>query len=143
MEKKIVNTCNTCRLPIHEGEPTYYSGRGETSGHTQGTYGGASYHNNQNISYHGEWQGEILAKNEWNKKFGMWLAMIVLPATALTCLIVWYINRENPNNSNRVTNFGFASFFLSAGMAWVINGIKNGFFAPSVNRYKLRKRIAV
>lgn len=40
-ERKIINTCSTCRIPIYEGESIYISSAGVSSGRTGGIYGGA------------------------------------------------------------------------------------------------------
>lgn len=40
IQKKIINTCNTCRTPIYEGEPIYKSEVGQNTGTNAGLYGG-------------------------------------------------------------------------------------------------------
>nr|CAG8528810.1 11832_t:CDS:2 [Entrophospora candida] len=42
-EKRIINSCHTCREPIYEGEPIYTSSKGHSSGHTKGVYGGKGF----------------------------------------------------------------------------------------------------
>lgn len=41
-EKLIINSCQTCRIPIYQGEPIYTSSKGQTSGYVKGVYGGKS-----------------------------------------------------------------------------------------------------
>jgi hypothetical protein len=39
-QRRIINTCNTCRMPIYEGEPIYRSEVGKNTGTNAGLYGG-------------------------------------------------------------------------------------------------------
>jgi len=41
-EKEIIARCNTCRSPIYKGEIIWSSQTGQSSGYTQGAYGGVS-----------------------------------------------------------------------------------------------------
>jgi hypothetical protein len=38
--QKIIGACNTCSMPIREGEVIWYSSTGQHSGYTSGTYAG-------------------------------------------------------------------------------------------------------
>lgn len=42
-EKLIINSCQTCRTPIYQGEPIYTSSKGQSSGYVKGVYGGKSF----------------------------------------------------------------------------------------------------
>ncbi|MCE8162952.1 MAG: hypothetical protein I3273_00675 [Candidatus Moeniiplasma glomeromycotorum] len=42
-EKIIVNSCQTCRTPIYQGEPIYTSSKGESAGYVKGVYGGKQF----------------------------------------------------------------------------------------------------
>ena len=42
-ERRIINSCQTCRIPIYQGEPIYTSSKGESAGHFKGGYGGKSF----------------------------------------------------------------------------------------------------
>ena len=42
-EKIIINSCQTCRTPIYQGEPIYTSSKGQSSGYVKGVYGGKSF----------------------------------------------------------------------------------------------------
>jgi len=83
-ERRIINSCQTCRAPIYEGEPIYASSKAQSSGYTRGAYGGRSFGDYQAGGYGGhyssahaseswaqcawcydQWQAEIAA----NKSF--------------------------------------------------------------------------
>lgn len=42
-EKVVINSCQTCRTPIYQGEPIYTSSKGQSSGYVKGVYGGKSF----------------------------------------------------------------------------------------------------
>ncbi|MCE8163884.1 MAG: hypothetical protein I3273_06490 [Candidatus Moeniiplasma glomeromycotorum] len=42
-EKIVINSCQTCRTPIYQGEPIYTSSKGQSSGYVKGVYGGKSF----------------------------------------------------------------------------------------------------
>ena len=42
-ERKIINSCHTCRNPIYEGEPIYSSSKAQSSGYGGGSYGGKRF----------------------------------------------------------------------------------------------------
>ena len=88
-ERRIINSCQTCRTSIYEGEPIYSSSRGQSSGYHRGGYGGAGfgqgdYHGGIYGGYHSsahasegwaqcswcydQWQAEVKS----NKKFWLW-----------------------------------------------------------------------
>ncbi|CAI2187970.1 18114_t:CDS:2, partial [Funneliformis geosporum] len=52
-ERRIINSCQTCRTPIYEGEPIYTSSKSQSSGHARGAYGGKSFGDYQAGGYGG------------------------------------------------------------------------------------------
>lgn len=38
--RRIINSCQTCRTPIYEGEPVYTSAKGKSSIYMKGAYAG-------------------------------------------------------------------------------------------------------
>ena len=56
-ERRIINSCHTCRTPIYEGEPIYTSSRGRSSGYTRGVYGGRGFGDYQAGGYGGTYGG--------------------------------------------------------------------------------------
>ena len=54
-ERRIINSCHTCRTPIYEGEPIYTSSKGQSSGYTKGAYGGSGFGNYQAGGYGGHY----------------------------------------------------------------------------------------
>ncbi|CAI2177554.1 2438_t:CDS:2 [Funneliformis geosporum] len=52
-ERRIINSCQTCRTPIYEGQPIYTSSKSQSSGHTKGVYGGKSFGDYQAGGYGG------------------------------------------------------------------------------------------
>ena len=54
-ERRIINSCQTCRTPIYEGEPIYTSSKGRSSGYTSGAYGGRSFGDYQAGGYGGHY----------------------------------------------------------------------------------------
>jgi len=94
-ERRIINSCQTCRTPIYEGEPIYTSSRGQSSGYTKGAYGGKSFGDYQAGGYGGhyssthasegwaqcawcydQWQAEVAANKSFLIKW--WLGGILL-----------------------------------------------------------------
>ena len=170
MEKKIINTCNTCRSPIHEGEILWHSQTGQSSGKTVGAYGGANTHVNQNTSVHGgtygahhssehssenwiqcgwyydQWQGEIIENDKWKKTPNITNWAIVFGITAV-CSIISIILGYYFAKEKNVTDF------TKPVIAWGVIGLVGGFILgfgagtkpaypePSKpDRYRFRKR---
>ena len=120
-ERRIINSCQTCRIPIYEGEPIYASSKGQSSGYTKGAYGGRSFGDYQAGGYGGhyssthaseswaqcawcydQWQAEIAAnKSFWIK---WWLGGILFVIVATIISIVAFPGLEaggdKPSNTS-------------------------------------------
>ena len=53
--RRIINSCQTCRTPIYEGEPIYTSSKGQSSGYSKGVYGGRGFGDYQVGGYGGHY----------------------------------------------------------------------------------------
>jgi hypothetical protein len=62
-EKRIINSCQTCRISIYEGEPIYTSSKGQNSGYTKGAYGGRNFGDYQAGGYGGHYSGTHASEN--------------------------------------------------------------------------------
>ncbi|MCE8163649.1 MAG: hypothetical protein I3274_05565 [Candidatus Moeniiplasma glomeromycotorum] len=124
-ERRIINSCQTCRTPIYEGEPIYTSSKGQSSGYTKGAYGGKSFFGDYQAGVYGghysgthasemwaqcawcydQWQAEIAAnKNFWIK---WWLGgiLFIIIATIASILIFPGMEKSSnpqPGSSNEV-----------------------------------------
>jgi hypothetical protein len=78
-ERRIINSCQTCRTPIYEGEPVYTSSKGQSSGYTRGAYGGKNFGDYQAGGYGGQYNSahasESWAQCAWC--YDQWQAEIV------------------------------------------------------------------
>lgn len=115
-ERRIINSCQTCRIPIYEGEPVYTSSKGQSSGYTRGAYGGRSFGDYQAGGYGGhysgthaseswaqcawcydQWQAEIVAnKSFWIK---WWLGGILLVIITTVASVFIFPGLEESGNS--------------------------------------------
>ena len=167
-ERKIVNVCQTCRLPIYEGEPIYTSSKGKSSGYTKGAYGGTGFFGNyQGGAYGGHqsstYDSEIWAQCAWcydqwqlevaaNKSFWIkwWLGGILFTIIATIISIAMFPGLEGSENKKvswyRIKIFALGSWQIPllapltlAASLFLVN-IFGKLFQPAVNRYKLRKR---
>jgi hypothetical protein len=166
-ERRIINSCQTCRTPIYEGEPIYTSSKGQNSGHASGAYGGRNFGHYQTGGYGGhyssthaaeswvqcswcydQWQAEVAAnKNFWIK---WWLGGILFLIVATIISIIAFPGLEKSENKkvawHRIKLFSLgnrqipviAPIVLVVGLL-LVSAFGN-LFQPAVNRYKLRKR---
>lgn len=51
-KRRIINSCQTCRTPIYEGESAYTSSKSQSSGYTGGSHGGRGFNNYQTGRYY-------------------------------------------------------------------------------------------
>jgi len=120
-QRKIINSCQTCRTPIYEGEPIYASSKGQSSGYTSGAYGGRSFGDYQAGGYGGhyssahaseswaqcawcydQWQAEIAT----NKRFWIkwWLGGILLVIILTIASVFIFPGLEKSKNSQSNTS---------------------------------------
>jgi hypothetical protein len=62
-KRRIINSCQTCRTSIYEGEPTYISSKGRSSGHVGGSYGGKNISDYQIGGYGKHYSGSHASEN--------------------------------------------------------------------------------
>lgn len=167
-EKRIINSCQTCRMPIYEGEPIYTSSKGQSSGYTKGAYGGRNFGDYQAGGYGGhyssdhaseswaqcawcydQWQAEVAA----NKSFWLkwWLGGILFVIIATIISIVMFPGLEWGDGKSKVAWHRMKIFSLGSWqipliapivlfVALLLVRIMGNLFQPAVDRYKLRKR---
>lgn len=165
-KRRIINSCQTCRTPIYEGEPTYNSSKGQNSGYAKGSYGRGGSSNYEIGGYGGYYNGSHTSENwiqcswcydQWqielaiNRKFWVkwWLGGILLTIVATIISVNNFPGLEKSNEKipwHRIKLFSLGSWKVSA-IALIIflfslllTIIIGSLFQPTADRYKLRKR---
>lgn len=131
--KRIINSCQTCRNPIYEGEPVYASSKGQTSGYSSGvaggvgkgfgygygggigTYGGhhKGEHSSENWAQcawcYDRWQAKVNAN--WSFWWKWWLGgiLFILILTIISVFLFPSLEKEEianlKNNDKNLTHF--------------------------------------
>ena len=135
-ERKIINSCHTCRNPIYEGEPIYSSSKGQSSGYGGGSYGGKIFekvgyqvggyggyyggnHSSENwvqCSWcYDRWQAELV-KNRgfWWKWWMGGLFLSFLVAIASIVMIPGLENNNIPQNNPEIPWYRIKIFSLGS-----------------------------
>ncbi|KLL04483.1 MAG: hypothetical protein MRERV_21c037 [Mycoplasmataceae bacterium RV_VA103A] len=120
-ERRIINSCHTCRTPIYEGEPIYTSSKGQSSVYTKGAYAGkvfgsyggyevgghAGHHSGTYASEnwaqcawcYDQWQAEVAAnKSFWIK---WWLGGILFIIVATIISIMMFPGLESTQSGTK------------------------------------------
>lgn len=165
-QKRIINSCNTCRVPIHEGEPIYVSSVGRNSGGYSGAYGRKNfkegYQGGTYGGYYGgtksserwaqcawcydQWQAEISAKKKFWWNCWIWGLLIVIALTVGSIVHQLTQKEETISPWYKVKLFSLGGWkiplttFLILVLGICLVAIIGKNFQPQVDRYKLRKR---
>jgi hypothetical protein len=165
-KRRIINSCQTCRTPIYEGEPTYTSSKSQSSGYTSGSYGGKGF-SSYKVGSYGRYYDGSRASESWiqcpwcydqwqielaiNRKFWIkwWLGGILLTIIATIISINNFPGLEKSSEKipwHRIKLFSLGSWEISAItliiflFSLLLTIITGSLFQPATNRYKLRKR---
>jgi hypothetical protein len=165
-KRRITNSCQTCRTPIYEGEPIYFSSKGQSSGYAQGVYGGRGFGNYQAGGYGKHYNGSHISENwvqcawcydQWqielatNKKFWLkwWLGGILLAIVAMIISINVFPGLEKSKERipwHRIKLFSLGNWEISVItlviflFSLLLTTIIGSLLQPVADRYKLRKR---
>ncbi|WNE41085.1 MAG: hypothetical protein mread185_000542 [Mycoplasmataceae bacterium] len=165
-KRRIVNSCQTCRNPIYEGESIYTSSKGQSSRYVNGSYGSKNF-SNYRVGGHGEYYDSSHLSENWvqcswcydqwrtelviNKKFWIkwWLGGGLLIFIATIANINIFPGLEESSSKitwYRINFFSLGKWKISIAtlllflILLILTKFLGGLFQPAADRYKMRKR---